>query len=204
MIITDIRTTQKGRRSIYIDGAYYATLHPDAVAEFSLTVGAETDHTQLEEALARSREIMAHQKALRLLSSRNYTARRLEDKLSDQGGEAARAAVRRMEELGLVDDEAYAQRYAEQLYLGKYYAPKRILQALRHRGIPPEIASQVSDTFDREDNPRRAAEYIERKYPNLEDETVKKRAWAALQRLGYTSGEAKQALAIIGCREDDE
>lgn len=204
MTITKIGPLKQNRRTVYVDGELYERFHPDTLIEFSLTEGTVTDPDRLEEALSHSRELLARQKALRLLSTRSYTSRRLEDKLSVEGGDAARAAVRHMEDLGLVNDDDYARRCAEQLYVERYYAPKRISQALRQRGIPADIASEVSGLFDREDNDERAAEYIARKYPNLDDEGTKRRAWAALQRLGYTSGEAKRALEIAGSREDDD
>ena len=202
MMITEVRTTKRGRRSIYVDGEYVFALHPDAAAEFGLYSDTEVDEGRLEAALARSKEIEAGQKALRLLSSRSYTAKKLREKLSVHGGEAAEVAVERMEELGLVDDADYARRYAEQLYLNKFYAPRRIRQALAERGVPADIAREVADGYDPGDNPGRAADYLARRYPDLSDEKVKSRAYGALQRLGYNSGEIIRAFGLSGCREE--
>lgn len=204
MMITEVRTTKRGRKSVYVDGEYLFALHPDAAAEFGFYSDTEVDEERLEAALARSKELEARQKAFRLLSSRSYTAKKLKEKLSAHGSEAAESATEQMQEIGLVDDADYARRYAEQLYENKYYAPRRIRHALAEKGVPADIAREAADAFDPEMGPERAAAYLARRYPDLSDEKMKSRAFAALQRLGYTGGEILRAFGLAGCREEED
>ena len=78
------------------------------------------DGQALEELRAQAELKKAKEKALQLLSYKEYTAKQLSDRLARTAGEeTAKLAVMRMEELGLVDDADYAMRFAYDLYTRK-------------------------------------------------------------------------------------
>ena len=107
--------------------------------------------------------------------------------------ESAEKAVERMEELGLVNDENFARRYAEQLLFSKHNAPRGAVRQLVQKGIDRELAEEIIEEidFDPCDGIRAV---IDRKYKNINDEKIRRRAVAALQRLGYGWDDIKTVL----------
>ena len=94
-----------------------------------------------------------------------------------------------MEELGLIDDEQYARRLAQELFTRKRFGVRRVKQELREKGIADNIVAMVLEEFspETEETVEKIRELIERKYPAAqEDEKVRWRAVAALQRYGYS------------------
>ena len=102
--------------------------------------------------------------------------------------EAARSAVEHMEELGLLNDEDYARRLANELFTRKKFGARRVKQELRQKGIDDALIAAVMDEFstERSETEENIRAILERKYPMArEDEKVRRRAVAALQRYGY-------------------
>ena len=61
---------------------------------------------------------------------------------------------------------------------------KRVYMELRRKGIESEIIDEVLDDIEVDEREQIQA-VIERKYPKIDDEKIRRRAVAALQRLGY-------------------
>ena len=76
--------------------------------------------------------------------------------------EAAWSAADRMEELGLVNDEEFAKRYAAELFNRKGFSGRRAQYELLQKGIDKEIIAQVVEEL--EPNPvEKIKEIIEKK-----------------------------------------
>ena len=119
MIITDIQRIRGHQVQLSFDGAPDVQIDLRVWEESSLKAGSSLSEEGLEALLARSRQTRAREKALYLLSKRDYSKKELTDRLCREKGrfqsdrtEAAAAVAGRMEELGLVNDEAYAARLA--------------------------------------------------------------------------------------------
>mgnify|MGYP003610110901 FL=1 len=129
-----------------------------------------------------------------LISYRDHSKKGLTDKIKRAcDEESAEKAVERMEELGLVNDENFARRYAEQLLFSKHNAPRGAVRQLVQKGIDRELAEEIIEEidFDPCDGIRAV---IDRKYKNINDEKIRRRAVAALQRLGYGWDDIKTVL----------
>ncbi|MCD8026164.1 MAG: recombination regulator RecX [Clostridiales bacterium] len=180
--------------ALYIDGEYVMNLDTQTLIENRFDVGREIDDDDLHEIIRLSNERRAKEKALWLISYRDHSKKELKDKVkrtSDE--ESAEKAVERLEELGLLNDESYARRYAEQLLFSKHMSPNGAVYALVQKGIDEELAQQTVDEIpvDIYDSIRTV---IDRKYKNINDEKIKRRAVSALQRLGYRWDEIKTVL----------
>lgn len=200
MVVTNASRTRRGRIAVSVDGEYRFALSVELWAESGLFVGQETDEETLAELMVRSQEEQARQRALNLLSAREYSEKRLTEKLAEKvPREAAVAAAARMRELGLVNDKDYAQRLARDLYRLRGFSPKRIGYELSRRGIGRDDIEEALSQFDGEDEAGRAAAFLRKRYPDLTEEKKRRRAAAALQRMGY-GGEAVRAalLAAVG------
>ena len=103
--------------------------------------------------------------------------------------DAVEYAIERCEEMGFIDDAAYAREKAEYLRSVKGYAPVRILGELRAAGIDNAIADEALDSleFSPEDEIPRI---IERKYRGADLSDEKTQAF-------YASHIGKQAEVLF-------
>ena len=160
MTVTQLQTTKRGRISIYVDGEFLFAAESDAVMRFGISEGSQVDEQLLNDLLKDSRLIEAKRRALNMLSSRDYSGELLTERLSRKTGtESARAAVERMQELGLIDDEKYALRCALQLF-EKGYAQRRIQYELQKRKLSDEAVSNAIGQIDFGDGADRAEQLL--------------------------------------------
>ena len=116
MKITDIVPARKKLCSVYIDGEYAMKLDAQVLAENVVKPGAELDDEQLHELIMLSDRKRSKERALWLLSGRDYSRKKLFEKLREEASEdVADEVCDRMEELGLIDDEKYARRLSHDL-----------------------------------------------------------------------------------------
>ena len=189
MKVTEIRPRRKGLSALFIDGEFAMALDTQTLLEQRIDVGKELDDEQLHELIALSNERRAKEKALWLISYRSHSKKELRDKIR-----RTCEAVERMEELGLVNDEEFARRYAEQLLFHKRMSKRAAAYELRRKGIDQATAEEVLEELDVDVHEQIRA-LIEKKYRNINDEKIRRRAAAALQRLGYGWEDIKAVLA---------
>lgn len=190
MIITDVRPRRHRLSQLYIDGEEAVKVDTETWLRSGFMPGDEISDEELRGLLEASAEHRAHEKALYLLEHRAHSKKELADKIAraEMDRSAAERAAERMEELGLVDDEQYARRLAEELFTRKRFGARRVRQELCQKGIDDAIVSQVMEELTpvRDENADRIRDIVERKYPTAwQDEKARRRAIAALQRYGY-------------------
>ena len=195
MIITDIAPRRKGLSQVFIDGEEALKLDTETLEVNSVKIGMNITDEELYELIQKSEARRASEKALYLLERRSHSKKELKDKISRvTGKEAAEAAAQHMEDIGLVNDEDFARMYARELFERKKYGAGRVKQELLQKGIDRDFIDVVIDEFGGGSGGK-IREILERKYPNYTvDEKVKRRAFAALQRMGYRYDEIKSAL----------
>lgn len=198
MELTAAEPRRRGLVQLFLDGEAAVKLDAQVFLQSGLKPGDQVSDQELFELIQASDARRAQEKALYLLEYRNYSKRELTEKIARTAAsrEAAQAAAGRMEELGLVDDRRFAQDYARELFGRKGYGSRRVAQELRRRGIGQELIQELLAEYE---DPERAGEAIRRvlakKYPGWrEDEKVRRRAFAALQRLGYSYQEVREAM----------
>lgn len=204
MKLTAVRMTKRGRVALYGDDEFLLSMHPDVFAASGLSVGSEVDGERLAGLAAEAELKKAKERAFSMLSGREYTSSQLRDRLARHvDPETAGQAVERMEELGLVDDDGYAERYARELSERKHYGLLRIRQELRQKGLSAEQIEWAVSLLDA-DPQEQMLEVLEKKYSAApEDEAVKRRAYNALLRLGHRPSDVRRALArFCGAAEE--
>lgn len=185
MLITAIEPRRKAMSALYIDGEFVMNLDTRTLIENRFDVGREIDDDDLHEIINLSNERRAKEKALWLISYRDHSKKELTDKIRRTcDEESAEKAVERMEELGLVNDEVYAERYARKLLFTKHMSKTAAAFELARKGIDRELSDEILESID-VDEREQIREVVEKKYRNLNDEKIKRRAFSALQRLGY-------------------
>ncbi|PZA08386.1 MULTISPECIES: regulatory protein RecX [unclassified Meiothermus] len=107
---------------------------------------------------------LLHQ-ALRLLAAKDYTEAGLRRKLARRGSpEEVEAAVRRVKELGYLDDRRYAESYLR-LNQGRW-GMNKLRQALRSRGVSVEVIRGVLADLESEADPVAEALRLLERYPS--------------------------------------
>ena len=160
-----------------------------------LTEGSLWDWEELWELSLKAQERFAKRKALNLLSRRDYSMEELCGKLEQTiDHEAAERAVCRMQELGLVDDQKYAERLARDLMERKCFAPPRARRELIQKGVDRDTAQRAVELVAY--CPEQfIGRIVEKKYGGIiEDEKKLRRVFSALQRYGYSAYEIWPAL----------
>lgn len=195
MLITAIEPRRKALSAVYIDGEFAMKLDTMTLCENYIKEGIEIDDEQLRLLIEKSDTRRAKEKALYLISYRDHSKKELQDKIKRTcSAEAAEAAAQKMEDLGLVDDEHFARRYAAELLRRKHMAPKGIAYKLREKGIAKELIDCIIEEMDI-DIVQEIKIIIEKKYPQAAaDEKIYRRAVAYLQRMGYQWGDIKTAI----------
>lgn len=194
MTITAIEPRRRQMCALFIDGEYVMNLDAQTLIENRFDVGREIDDDELKEIIEKSNERRAKDKALWLISYRSHSKKELFDKLRrDFDEDSAQKAVDRMQELGLINDGEFAKAYARKLVYGKKMSLRAAELELHRKGIDNITAEQVLSGLEY-DAQTQIIEFISKKYRKIEDEKVRRRAVAALQRKGYGWDDIKQAI----------
>lgn len=195
MIITDIKQLKNGRYGLFEGDKFLFSLDTDTYLSCGVRAGDELDEQTLSQLREQVERQKAKDKALTLLSYRDHAKAELTRKLRRTAGdEAALAAADKMEQLGLVNDEAFAHKLADELFCKKAYGRSRVVYEMTQRGLDRELVQRVVDEMD-DDPADRALRFLQKKYPRgIAEESTRRRACAALQRCGYTWEDCRQAL----------
>lgn len=205
MELTAAEPRRKNLTQLYLDGEPGPKVDTEVFLLSRLKPGDELTQEELSDLMERSDARRAREKALYLLEHRSHSKRELTEKIARTAAsrEAAQAAADRLEEIGLIDDKAFAESYARELFLRKRFGALRVRQELSRKGIDRELIDQVMVPYLEEDTgEENIALVLAKRYPLWrEDEKTRRRAVAALQRLGYSYG---QIRAVMGQPEEME
>ena len=205
MLITAIEKRRKMLSALFLDGEFAVNIDTETLLQFRYKIGMDITDEQLHELILASDARRANEKALYFLEHRSHSKKELIEKIQrTTSKEAARSAADRMEELGLVNDEEFAKRYAAELFNRKGFSSRRAQYELLQKGIDKEIIAQVVEEL--EPNPaEKIKEIIEKKYLRcLQDEKGYRRAVNGLQRLGYRYEDIRQAISCFSLEADED
>lgn len=192
-----------------LDGEYIATVNADYWFTCGIKSGSEVTPEQLEELLTESARRKMMNKALDLLSMRDYSRRELSDKLVTKAWEKkeqkdmdlgslkqqASDICDRLEELGLLNEERFARSYVDELIRRKHLSKSGLKTALIQKGVQRDIIETVLEEVD-VDPVEQIRELLATKFKNrdLSDEKQKTRTVNSLLRLGYRYNEIHAAM----------
>ncbi|WP_407836952.1 recombination regulator RecX [Streptomyces sp. DSM 116496] len=158
-----------------------------------------------------SPEEQARAICLRLLTGMPRTRRQLADALAkrDIPEEVSEQVLSRFEEVGLIDDAAFAGAWVESRHRGRGLARRALAQELRTKGVAPTLVQEALEQLDSDQEEDTARELVERKLRatrGLERDKRIRRLAGMLARKGYPEGMAlrvvRRALEAEG--EDSE
>jgi regulatory protein len=152
-------------------------------------------------------EAVARKILLDQLTGRARSRKELADALAKRQvpGELAAALLDRFEEVGLIDDEAFARLWVTDRQRSKGLAPRALSQELRRKGVADDVVKQALDEVPPEAQEEAARALVRKKLRTLtrvDDTAATRRLVGMLARKGYSSGMAfaivKDELAAAG------
>ncbi|MFE2305687.1 recombination regulator RecX [Streptomyces sp. NPDC059411] len=172
---------------------------------------AEGGREDRQELPPQSPEEQARAICLRLLTGMPRTRRQLADALAkrDIPEEVSEQVLSRFEEVGLIDDAAFAGAWVESRHRGRGLARRALAQELRTKGVDPTLVQEALEQLDSDQEEETARELVERKLRStrgLERDKRLRRLAGMLARKGYPEGMAlrvvRRALEAEGTDED--
>lgn len=198
MELTAAEPRRKGLLQLYLDGEAAVKIDAETFARSGLKLGDELSDEELHQLILASDRRRAQEKAMYLLEHRSRSKKELENRIAQAGvsREAAKNAADKMEELGLLDDGTYARDLARELFTRKKWGAMRVKQELKQKGIDEGLIEELLEEYGGEELAlENLREILERKYPGWEeDEKIRRRAFAAMQRLGYSYELTRRAM----------
>ena len=195
MLITASEERKKGMTALYIDGEYAVSVDTVTLASSGFHTGSDITDDELYELMRASMISRAKEKALYLIEYRSRTRKELRDKLLPLfGEEAAEAAIERLEQLGLIDDEGFARDYAEQLIKRKLYSRERAAFEMMKKGIDKDIIEEVLDEME-PDPTEQIRQLLSTKYVRrLSNEKDRLRTVNALKAMGFRWSDIRECM----------
>ncbi|HNI71338.1 MAG TPA: regulatory protein RecX [Marmoricola sp.] len=145
-------------------------------------------------------ESVARKILLDQLTTRQRTRAELATKLAQRNVPAELAArlLDRFEEVGLIDDRAFARDWIEQRQRGRGLAKRALAVELRNKGVPDDIAQEALLEIAAEDEEEVARALVAaklRSVRNLEKGRATRRLVGMLARKGHSPGLAYRVVA---------
>ncbi|WP_425547548.1 regulatory protein RecX [Actinomadura vinacea] len=147
-------------------------------------------------------EKWAREVCLRLLERGPRTRAQLAEALrrKDVPDEVAEQVLGRFTEVGLIDDEAFAQAWVQSRHTGRGLARRALAVELRRRGVAEETVSDAVETLDDEQEEETARRLIARKAAatrGVEPAKRTRRLVGVLARKGYPPGLAYRVVREV-------
>lgn len=192
-----LRKTRQGFVAVWESGETVRLSAADLRA-LPLSVGDNKDPATYRHSLLLRQYPEALNRAVGLLAVRARSRQEIEKRLVERGYllDTVEMVLFKLEQENLLSDEAFAKAWAESRAargLGK----ARLRQELRVKGVETGVADDALNALDDGDMEKQAKALAEKLLRRLRGEPqpdARRKALAAMQRRGYSYGEASRAL----------
>ncbi len=152
---------------------------------------------------------IAREICLRQLAVRPRTRKELATALRRSGiaAEVAAEVLDRYDEVGLIDDAAFARAWVTSRHHGRGLARRALAGELRQRGVDAELVGAALEEVDRDTEAATARALVERKLratPAGTPDAVFRRLVGLLARKGYPPGLAVNVVKAVLAARDEE
>ena len=201
MIISDVVEFDKRRSKIFIDGEFAFVLYKGELCNYGISKDRElSEETYLEI----TRELLpkrATKRAMELLVKKDYTEKKLRDKLSEglYPVNCIDTAIEYVKSYNYLDDERYARDYIS--YHIELKGRNRIIRDLMNKGVSKDVIEAVLDDYGEEECKTVETEQIKKllikkHYSSDMDYKEKQKIIAFLMRRGYSLDVIKTAMDV--------
>ena len=201
MRITRLEPQRRSKRrvSVFLDGAYSFSLDEKTVSRLGLAPGTELTEADVERIVRDEQLSRAKEYAALLLSYRARTEKEMSERLARKGftPDLVEAAMARLRELRLLDDEQYARDFTrDRVTIGRK-GRWNVRAELVKRGIERgTIEAALDDAPDELAVARDLAAKYRGRHARLEPDVLRRRLYAMLARRGFTPDVIRQALDL--------
>ncbi|MCB6502068.1 recombination regulator RecX [Colidextribacter sp. 210702-DFI.3.9] len=197
MVIQELKPSQRvqGRWLAMLEDGSILRVGQQEIADFALYAGRELTEEEAAALTAGLRSRQMRERALELLSRKPQSRRELTRKLNEWGAgpEEADAVCDRMEELGYLNEAAYAARIVE-VYSARGFGEKKLRDELYRRGVPREEWDEALARV--EDSTQAIDDFLQKKLTGWTgDRKQLQKVTAALARRGFSWSDIRDALA---------
>ncbi|WP_335978889.1 recombination regulator RecX [Streptomyces sp. CA2R106] len=146
---------------------------------------------------------------LRLLTGTPRTRRQLADAMRKREipDDIAEQVLERFEDVGLIDDQAFANAWVESRHRGRGLARRALARELRHRGVDTELVTEAVELLDSDQEEETARELVRRRLPGtrgLDRDRRIRRLAGMLARKGYPEGMSLRVVRDALAAEGDD
>ncbi len=201
MIVVGVRPARQSRVKLLTDTGEEILIDKKTWEESAYSVDSSLSDEQLCELIRVSDHRRAQSRAVYLLSKRDFSRRELEQKLCREKGryvpenkELAQQTAAYMEELGYVNDAAYAARLAERYSVERLYPRRRVVQKLMEKGIARTMAEEAAATLETEDTDLALEFLVRKRYTIPKEQHEADRIAAAMARYGFAGEDIRRAM----------
>ena len=197
MVIQELKPSQRvqGRWLAMLEDGSILRVGQQEIADFALYAVRELTEEEAAALTAGLRSRQMRERALELLSRKPQSRRELTRKLNEWGAgpEEADAVCDRMEELGYLNEAAYAARIVE-VYSARGFGEKKLRDELYRRGVPREEWDEALARV--EDSTQAIDDFLQKKLTGWTgDRKQLQKVTAALARRGFSWSDIRDALA---------
>lgn len=200
-LITQIKPQKNKKRfNVFIDEKFAFGLDAETLVKESLKENQEVSPERIKE-LVKENELQINlDKVFNFISYRPRSQKEISNFLNkkDLGEETKLAIIKKLEDLGMVDDLKFSQWWLEQRQTFRPEGRRLLSIELRNKGISKEVIEQVLGDQKEENEPETAKKLLEKKvgrWQNLSPLEFKKKASEFLLRRGFSWEVVKEAVA---------
>jgi regulatory protein len=185
--ITRVRE-RLNRARVSVDGEFWAEIDAAVAIESGLREGAKLSQEELDRVRVAGEKPVAMGRALNLLGYRARSEAEIRDRLKRYGyiRETTDAVVLRLQELGYLDDAAFARLRAREK--ARRYGPRRVSLELKKSGVRETLAREVvQEEFAGRSEVGEARSAAARRYNGRGSDAEARRVYGFLVRRGYSA-----------------
>ena len=206
MRIERIETSKRKQERVlvYLEGGSLLRITQDELLHFGLYTGLDIGPDTVVELKKRAARSETRAKAAGMISARALSKKELQRKLRVGGADEsdAAAAADWLEELGALDDLAYARAVVRH-YSGAGFGEAKLRDELLRRGVPRELWDEaLAEALPAAEAIARAI--AQRTKGRAPDEAERRRLGALLQRRGFAWRDVREALNALGAEIEEE
>ncbi|GAK30547.1 regulatory protein RecX [Weissella oryzae SG25] len=142
-----------GRYNIYLDDEFALAVDEKILIQFDLFKGTEVDDEMLEEIQMAEFEQKAYIKGLTLATGRLIAKKQLVLKLkkAEFPNDIIYRVINRLEEAGILNDQAFAEAYVAVSSSNGKLGPRGIMRKLRSFGVDSDVIAEAMESYVDED-----------------------------------------------------
>jgi regulatory protein len=199
-----LQERNKQRVNVYIDGEFAFGLA--MIEALKLRKGQRLSDADIAQLQALDEIEVAHEAALNFLSYRPRSTNEVRHRLAKRkySEQAINMVVERLQEVGLLDDEAFARYWVENREQFSPRGIRALRQELQQKGVPDSDITLVVEEIDETEAAYRAASRRARRYAHMDREEFRKKVGNFLLRRGFSYGVVRDAIGRLWTEQHDD